>query len=199
MNTQKAAVALAVMLATASCSSSISQEAAAPSPATSASPTGEPIPSTQPASPANTASPTAEPASSTQPLTWEAGLARVQAGLNELFSNPDPDRLGEYVDPACRCMAPLKHRLEELARAGQHYRGDSQRIDKAVLRKERAPGDVEVMLTLPPLTATLVDAQGEVVSSDTTPAGMTAFRLLRGEDGVWRLRDRSTDETFTLP
>lgn len=139
---------------------------------------------------------TEEAASTTAPIRakadWQKGAEFVSAGLNDLFMNPDPARVDEFVDPECECYDQFKELLRGLAEKGERYDRATAELVKTRLLDHPAPGEARVVVTLRSPAPRLLDRNGDVIQTLEEFEGDAEYVLRRSPSGQWRLLDRPT-------
>ncbi|MGH9041771.1 MAG: hypothetical protein ACRDZ3_16255, partial [Acidimicrobiia bacterium] len=124
------------------------------------------------------------------PTRVEQVLAQLLTLRNQIFSSPDPDRVGEYARAECPCAEEDRKSLAELTERFEHWASPQLELRGARVATRSGPDSVvvEAVVGRPPervanRSGSLIRGQGE---------GLPDFpaRFVMGRrDGQWRLTE----------
>ena len=124
----------------------------------------------------------------TTPTRVEQVLAQLLTLRNQIFSSPDPGRVGEYAQAECPCAEEDRKSLQGLAERFEHWDSAQLELRGARVATRSGPDDVilEAVVGRPPervvnRSGSLIRGQGEGLPD--FPARFVIGR----RDGNWRL------------
>lgn len=125
---------------------------------------------------------------------FDTAIDRLVALENELFENPNPNRVSELMLAKCECYTDTRSRLETLDKENYELDGDSLKIEQISFLRSTAT-TMEGVVRLTGGGGKVVDETGTTVE----PAASGAFQPLiytleKDQDGVWKIADRSLPE-----
>jgi hypothetical protein len=133
------------------------------------------------------------PTTTTAPRRVEQVLVALLTVRNQVFSAPDPARVGEYVLDECRCAEEDKAALTELETKTHRWATPIAQLEGVRVAERKGPDEVVI-------TAVASRPPERIVDSTNTQVGLSrgkglppgGFRfVLRKKDGVWRIADAS--------
>lgn len=142
------------------------------------------------ASPTTTTSAPA-PTTTTAPRRVEQVLVALLTVRNQVFSAPDPARVGEYVLAECRCAEEDKTALNELKEKTHRWATPIVQVEGVRVTERKGPDEVV-------LIAVASRPPEQIVDSSNTQVGLSKGRglppggfrfVLERKDGAWRIAD----------
>jgi hypothetical protein len=123
---------------------------------------------------------------------WQDAVYQVTQVENKLFTNPDPTRVDEIMTDDCACASDTKTRLLMMKQTGRHVQGDNIHVDSVTLNQQVSPSEVRAFVVISDNNQPIVDSNGNVVSqSPRVDHSGLLYTMVRGDDGSWRIKDRS--------
>ena len=136
------------------------------------------------------AAPTTVPPTTQPPQDqWLTIVRQIINERHALYTNPEPDRLGEIYDEGCPCYRQEHAALEDLRRRSLHYDDRGVEVQRAkVLSRAQQGRLVAVEVLAREFPRVLKDQTGRIVEQSSGSANVkTVFELVRGSDNRWRV------------
>jgi hypothetical protein len=127
----------------------------------------------------------------TVPTRVEQVLVALLTVRNQVFSAPDPARIGEYVLEECACAAEDRAQLEDLKMKTHRWATPIVQLEGVKVAERKSPDEVV-------LTAAASRPGEQIVDSNNTQVGLSkgpglppsGFRfVLKRKDGAWRIAE----------
>ena len=131
------------------------------------------------------------PTTTTAPKRIEGVLIALLTVRNQIFSAPDPARVGEYLLAECRCAEEDTAALTELKEKSHRWATPIVQLEGARVTERKGPDEVV-------LTAVASRPPEQIVDPTNTQVGLSKGRgltpsgfrfVLKRKDGVWRIAD----------
>lgn len=131
------------------------------------------------------------PTTTTAPKRIEGVLIALLTVRNQVFSAPDPARVGEYLLAECRCAEEDTAALTELKKKSHRWATPIVQLEGARVTERKGPDEVVLTAVASRPPERIVDPTNTQVGlskgKGLTPSG---FRfVLERKDGVWRIAD----------
>ena len=125
---------------------------------------------------------------------FDTAVRRVTAIENELFTNPDPSRVGEIMTAECSCYGETRAALSNLASKGWRVKAANIAIESTSVYSTKAD-EIEGVVEVSTFSNPAIDKSGNSVEKPPTPSNQPLVYLMKkGQDGVWRIYDRHLPE-----
>jgi hypothetical protein len=128
------------------------------------------------------------------PDQFRAILENLIAKQNDLLQNPDPTRVGEIMDPTCKCYSETRQILQGYADDKWHVQGPAWGISAAALLS-KSDTQMRISTTLVGRGNPTVDNTGATKEEGHRgPIQPVLYVLKKSADGRWVIADRQTYE-----